>query len=268
MSLILVRRAQLEDYDTYVAMLPELGVDDPIPGARIFEQRILPGTLIAEALGSPVGVIWFQIVQDFGYVKQLIVAPDARRQGVGKRLMQEAASLIRAAGCVHWCLSVKPDNVPAVSLYRQLGMHDVNLSVALRVSWDVVRSLPDPDELSQHQLLDPTRASLIEQELRLPNGQLARALEADDCVTVELRDMVDATVGVAAFYPSFPGASPFCVTQVQWAKPLLATLEPYSREETPYLQIVAGASSPLAELLQSHGASVRFEILRLEGSLG
>jgi RimJ/RimL family protein N-acetyltransferase len=51
----------------------------------------------------------------------LMVAADARRQGVGRALLEQAAAWARAAGVTKLELHVFPHNEPAIRLYEKFG---------------------------------------------------------------------------------------------------------------------------------------------------
>ena len=51
----------------------------------------------------------------------IVVAPEARRQGVGLRLMSELAAVARRRQCVAWTLEVRASNNGAQELYRRFG---------------------------------------------------------------------------------------------------------------------------------------------------
>ena len=267
MPSVQIRCARSTDRSAYAALFPELGIDDPIPDVRDFENRILPHTLVAERSGAVVGFVWYVQNQASGYIRQLVVDPAFRRQGLGRRLMLEAAVRLQKNGAGSWYLNVKPANKPALALYEQLGFSPRHLSVALRIRWSEVHAMQDPSDRSYAVPLLLDRAAHVEKSLGLATGKLDRILHDKNLVIMELQSASGAILGVAAFDPGFPGASPFCVRDVQWTKPLLAALEPFGRRETPYLQIVDKADSELSRYLRSHGAEVRLEILCLEGTL-
>jgi ribosomal protein S18 acetylase RimI-like enzyme len=51
----------------------------------------------------------------------LAVAPDGRRGGVGKRLVDAFTAALRAGGVAAYELSVDDDNLPAIALYERLN---------------------------------------------------------------------------------------------------------------------------------------------------
>lgn len=70
-------------------------------------------------------VVW--VVHDELHVLNVATAPEDRRRGVGRALMDEAASLGRARACRLATLEVRRSNDPAIALYRSLGYRQVGL---------------------------------------------------------------------------------------------------------------------------------------------
>ena len=58
---------------------------------------------------------------DQAHVTNIVVAPDARRTGVGAQLMTALARTAIDRGCVAWTLEVRASNTAAQELYRQFG---------------------------------------------------------------------------------------------------------------------------------------------------
>lgn len=56
-----------------------------------------------------------------GHVVTIDVLPDARRTGLGTRLMQEIESRLKADGCETIFLETAVDNLPAIRFYKRLG---------------------------------------------------------------------------------------------------------------------------------------------------
>jgi ribosomal protein S18 acetylase RimI-like enzyme len=67
-----------------------------------------------------------------GWVYYLAVKRGHRRRGLGRRMMQEAESWLRARGAVKLNLMVRDDNTAALDFYRQLGYDDAEVSVLAR----------------------------------------------------------------------------------------------------------------------------------------
>ena len=56
-----------------------------------------------------------------GWINYLTVAPDYRRHGLGRRLMEEAEALLRGLGCAKINLQVRSSNAAVVESYQRLG---------------------------------------------------------------------------------------------------------------------------------------------------
>jgi ribosomal protein S18 acetylase RimI-like enzyme len=57
----------------------------------------------------------------------IVVLPEARGLGLGRLIMRELETLIRAQGIKHVRLTVVPGNGPAESLYHNLGFEDFEM---------------------------------------------------------------------------------------------------------------------------------------------
>ena len=56
-----------------------------------------------------------------GWVYHLAVAPEHRRRGYGRAMMQEAEARLRRLGCPKLNLQVRATNAEVIEFYRQLG---------------------------------------------------------------------------------------------------------------------------------------------------
>jgi HAD superfamily hydrolase (TIGR01509 family) len=107
------------------------------------------GGAVAEKVGGgPVGAAWFRIFDPnrpgYGFVGadvpelSLAVAPDHRRRGLGRDLLEHALRQAKYAGHRQVSLSVEPDN-PALRLYKRLGFERVGKSGG---AWTLIRRSP------------------------------------------------------------------------------------------------------------------------------
>ncbi len=62
--------------------------------------------------------------EHFGFVFGVYVVPEARRRGVARHLMQEAARVVRDSGRAYVVLGVDTPNGAARALYAKLGFED------------------------------------------------------------------------------------------------------------------------------------------------
>lgn len=86
-----------------------------------------PGVL---GLTTDAGFILCRLVLDEAEIVTLAVAPDARRQGVGRALVEAAAALLVQLGAATLFLEVSRDNPGARALYEKQGFTQVGLRKA------------------------------------------------------------------------------------------------------------------------------------------
>jgi len=263
-----VRRATASDYGAYTVLVRELGIDDPTPSAERFAAELAPRTLIYERSGAAIGYVNYDRVGASGYVRNLVVAPDARGCGVGGALMVAAAGELRAQGVADdWHLNVKADNAAALRLYERLGLRIQHRSSALRFRWADIERLPvEAAPVSVYPVFDGDDDD-IERALGILGGRLQMARSRAGRVTLVLRDAQLAPVGVACFDPAFPGAFPFSVARPTLAAPLLRAMTPHARASDRELQVVVEDDGALTDTLIAAGAVVRMRLLHLTGPL-
>lgn len=73
------------------------------------------------------GFVVYWLVHDEMHVLNLATALEARRRGVGRALMEEAAARAVAAGAVLATLEVRRSNAAALALYAELGYRQVGI---------------------------------------------------------------------------------------------------------------------------------------------
>lgn len=80
----------------------------------------------ARAKWSIAGFIVAQVLRGkLSHVVTIDVLPEARRTGLGTRLMEEAEARLRQAGCDTTVLETAVDNLAAIKFYKRLGYHVV-----------------------------------------------------------------------------------------------------------------------------------------------
>lgn len=77
--------------------------------------------LVAERDGQAVGYVGCQTVLDEGYITNVAVSPDCRRQGIGRMLLAELVSCARAKRLAFVTLEARASNAPAIALYEGAG---------------------------------------------------------------------------------------------------------------------------------------------------
>ena len=70
------------------------------------------------------GFLSLRFAADEGEVLNLVVVPEARRQGLARALMDDGIALARDLGIVRLFLEVAVDNAPARALYRSNGFEE------------------------------------------------------------------------------------------------------------------------------------------------
>jgi ribosomal-protein-alanine N-acetyltransferase len=89
-------------------------------------RRYLGGCfLVAEEGDAVIGYIVARTAAVEGEILDVAVDPDARRRGLGRRLVQEAISALRARGVQQVFLEVRESNAAARHLYADLGFRPV-----------------------------------------------------------------------------------------------------------------------------------------------
>ena len=81
---------------------------------------------IAAVAGSRVfGYVGLMYVLDEGYISNVAVHPDARRQGIGDALIDVLAAKAAELELAFLTLEVRESNAPAIALYAKHGFHPV-----------------------------------------------------------------------------------------------------------------------------------------------
>jgi predicted N-acetyltransferase YhbS len=80
------------------------------------------GCFVAEENDERIGMIVATAYDTCGFLGELIVVPERRRQGIGRQLMEHAIGYLQARGCRSIYLD---GDTPAVPLYQRLGFRTV-----------------------------------------------------------------------------------------------------------------------------------------------
>jgi GNAT superfamily N-acetyltransferase len=263
-----IRAAIADDYDVFVVLMRELRVDDPVPSPERFASHLVPRMLVYERRREVLAYVTYDKLAANGYIRSLVVAPAARRGGIGTALMMAAAQQLRARGVTtDWHLNVKADNAPAIQLYERLGLKPLYHSVALRFAWANIDRLPSEESAVTVRPVADAAVPDIERALGIVDGRLELARSRGRGVTLQLRDERLAPVGVACFDPSYPGAFPFRVARPTLAVLLLDALAPHVRTGDLDLQIMIEHDDALADTLIAAGAVERMRLLHYAGPL-
>jgi ribosomal-protein-alanine N-acetyltransferase len=132
---VVLRQARAADLAA-LAELEALCSVHPWTPAQIAEELNVdaPGeVLVLEAAPGPDGrsrlyaYCAFRVVLDEAHVMNLAVAPDARRRGLGRRLLAFALGRAARAGARAAFLELRAGNQAALSLYRSLGFRETSV---------------------------------------------------------------------------------------------------------------------------------------------
>jgi ribosomal protein S18 acetylase RimI-like enzyme len=261
------RAATVRDYPLFVRAFAELGVDDAVPSHERWTQNQLATSIIFEEAGQFVAYAYYNVLAETGYIRQLVVVPQARGRGIGHAVMRELRGRFRNAGCSLWCLNVKPTNAPALRVYEAAGMRAEYRATALRMSWSTVSSLPVPDCEWSAEPAAPTEDAELESRFALDCGLItARRARLDQQIVVLRSRARGVVLGFACFDPTLPGASPFAAESLGAVRALLESWSPSTTSEA-LVTIVVRDNADLTEALLSAGAMVRLEVVHYRGKI-
>jgi len=93
------------------------------PGADLDLALATPTSdvLLARDGGEVIGSVMVGFDGHRGWVYYLATAPDHRKRGVGRALMQAAEATLRKLGCLRIRLMVRSDNLAARGFYEAVG---------------------------------------------------------------------------------------------------------------------------------------------------
>ncbi len=267
---IVLREAGDADYALFARLFPELTTGDPVPTPERWRARIAPDALIVEVDGEAAGYIFFEVLDGAGYIRHIVVDAPFRGRGLGRHLVEAVGERMRGLGCQSWRLNVRPENTPAIELYRSVGLEVVHASAALRFPWTLVERLPRGRRVLRVVPVAKGEEAAIEGSFALPHGQLRHLGAAAGVFVGRLDDPAGSEfepgLGVAAFDTGFPGSFPFRLGHVEDLRSMLEGLQAYA--SAPDMGVVAEGHEALTEVLLAAGATVKFRFVHMVGALG
>jgi GNAT superfamily N-acetyltransferase len=266
-----LRDASAADYPAFARLYPELATPDALPSEALFAADYAPSTFVFDEEGKVLAYCYVQVLAEAGYVRHLVVAPEARGRGLGRSSMLAARDRFRAAGATTMHLNVDPTNTKAVRLYESLGLVRAYETEVVRFPWTLVDELSGPASDSSAHVLAVDELPLFERRFGLPEGLLrAQGMRTGRLVVGLVRANADEPgepLGVAAFNPPFPGAFPFKVSEPARTRALLEALRPHRLPELGEMQLVIEDQPSVAALLVGAGARIVMRIVHMQGSL-
>jgi ribosomal protein S18 acetylase RimI-like enzyme len=136
-----IRAFRLDDEPAVVSLWERCGLVRPWNDPRKDISRKLQVRadlfLVGEVGGKIVATVMAGYEGHRGWINYLAVAPEHQRTGLGRQIMHEAESRLRALGCPKINLQVRTDNSDAIDFYRALGyIQDEVISMSKRLESD------------------------------------------------------------------------------------------------------------------------------------
>jgi ribosomal protein S18 acetylase RimI-like enzyme len=265
---LVLRPGRPEDHAAFARLFLELGVREPPPSPEVWAAELAPLAWFHDGPEGPLAYVVVDVLGGgLGYVVQLVVDASARRQGLGRRVMEAVAARLRERGCTRWGLNVKRDNAAALALYASFGMRPLREAVTLRVSRAQVQALPAaPAGLEVVPVVEAEWEPLTGAFRMMPeklarfakraSHQLLRLARPEEPEPMRL-GMMDLRQGGVLF--------PFFAATPGHARALLE--DAFHREGAEVLQVVVTDDAPLLEVLRGAGAEGVLETLELQGPL-
>lgn len=114
----------VHEHLSQAAEIERLCFSDPWSEKMLAEHLANPCSLTLAAVdgvGRLLGYVGLLAVVDEGYITNVAVRPDCRRQGVASSLLQALEARGRARNLTFLTLEVRQSNAPARALYEKLG---------------------------------------------------------------------------------------------------------------------------------------------------
>jgi ribosomal protein S18 acetylase RimI-like enzyme len=275
-----VRLATIADHPAFARLFPELGVEDPLPSAAEFAERMLPRVVVVDEVDGPgqapgrpparargaVRTVGYASWRCYGrtlHVVNVVVDASERGRGVGAALMGDLRERAAMESCTRWYLNVKQDNAPALRLYGRFGMEIEREGWGLHVAWEQLSSLPGPSRAARAPA--PEEDATLAARLDVDAERIALARARPGSVVRAIYDDDGTPAAVAAFDPAYPGVYPVRVSRADLARPLFESLRFAARHER--VNVFVEGDRPLYEALRSVGAELRHAVYRMGASL-
>ena len=124
-KMIEIRKYNIKDEDSVIQLWNDCELIVPWNNPHLDIQRkleIQPEMFLVGCLsGKIVATVMAGYEGHRGWINYLAIHPEHRRKGIGKRIMMEAETLLRAVGCPKTNLQVRTTNSDVISFYKAIG---------------------------------------------------------------------------------------------------------------------------------------------------
>ena len=129
-----LQQTDLEPVLTLAAACPEAPQWEPSSYAAYLapdpnSHLLRTALVVIDPANQPAGIHAFAAAtllldgeQNLCQLDSIVVHPDARRQGIGARLLRALLAWATQSGAHHFSLEVRAGNTPAIALYQRLGL--------------------------------------------------------------------------------------------------------------------------------------------------
>jgi len=245
-----IRAATPADHPSFLRLVDMLVPDEPMVLGPRFEREFMPTTLIAESAGNCVGYTYFRVHPDRGHLGHLVIAPEARRTGVGRALVTAAIARLKAAGSTQITLNVRPANTAARALYESFGLKPIRTNRALKLLWTSV-----PTEGPAATAIEVTHDAALEDEFELAAGTFAMYRAKADRIFLRCED------GVTIYDTAYGGSATFKARSLEAAWTLLRGIRATASPTAEHVLLSLEDNLELTNALLAAGAALRMETL-------
>lgn len=168
-----IRKMTTKDFDFAIGMTAKEGWDSI---REDFQELLLfdpEGSFVAEVAGDPIGLVCAISYGPFGFIGNLIVRPEYRKNGHGTTLMKHSIDYLRGKGTNTIFLDAVPT---ASSLYKKLGFKEVCRSLRYegRVEPEVSGKSRDMEDKDMMHILAIDRKHFGANRFLFLGGSLSR----------------------------------------------------------------------------------------------
>jgi ribosomal protein S18 acetylase RimI-like enzyme len=120
-----IRAFRIDDEEAVIALWRQCDLVRPWNDPRkdiARKRKVRPDLfLVGDSDGAIAATVMAGYEGHRGWINYIAVAPDRRRQGLGRAMMDEAERLLREAGCPKINLQIRRPNTEVIAFYAALG---------------------------------------------------------------------------------------------------------------------------------------------------